>query len=80
MNEEKKQEEQVMDYIRVNGSITSLQAVIDLRILRLAAVIYNLRDAGINIKDAWEYEYTVTVDKRGHKCQKVSKKWKVYWI
>lgn len=43
------QKQQVMEYIRRYGSITTLQAIDDLGILRLGARISELRKQGYNI-------------------------------
>ena len=43
------QNERVKQYMKDNGSITSMQAFADLGITRLSARIKNLRDSGISI-------------------------------
>lgn len=45
------QAERVMDYMKNNGSITTLQAIHDLGITRLSAVIFNIKADGWDIKD-----------------------------
>lgn len=47
------QEDRVLDYMKKFGSITSLDAFIDLGVTRLSAIIFNIR---INhyVKDTWE--------------------------
>ena len=44
------QKDRVLQYMYDVGSITSLDAIREFGITRLAAVIKNLRDAGYNIK------------------------------
>lgn len=46
--------DKVIQYIKDFGSITTLEAVIDLGILRLGARISELRARGIKITDKWE--------------------------
>lgn len=43
------QNERVKQYMKDNGSITSMQAFADLGITRLSARIKNLRDSGVEI-------------------------------
>ncbi|MBQ0113382.1 MAG: hypothetical protein KBT03_09655 [Bacteroidales bacterium] len=45
------QAERVMEYMRYNGSITSLEAINELGITRLSAVIFNIKEAGWDIRD-----------------------------
>lgn len=45
-----KQEEKVLNYMKQFGSITQLEALNDLGIMRLAPKIFNLRKDGILIK------------------------------
>lgn len=54
------QEQQVYDYIKNHGSITTMDAFIDLRITRLSAQIFNLKEElkvedKERIVDEWEY-------------------------
>lgn len=64
---------QILNFIKEHGSITDVQAFVELHIRRLSARIWDIRHKmGINVKDSWEYKY----DSRG----KVVTKWKVYWI
>lgn len=44
------QEHMILNYIKENGSITTLQAVKDLGILQAPARIWGLKRRGINIK------------------------------
>lgn len=44
----------VREYIDRHGSITSMDAVKDMGVLRLSARIKDLRDAGENIVTVWE--------------------------
>ena len=48
-----KAEQRVFDYMVDFGSITSLQAFMDLGNSRLSAAIFNLKKKGVNI--GWEY-------------------------
>lgn len=41
--------EQVLDYIKQNGSIDAWRAMNDLRIMRLASRIHDLKEAGVPI-------------------------------
>lgn len=66
------QEQQVYDYIKNHGSITTMDAFIDLRITRLSAQIFNLKEElkvedKERIVDEWEYGES-------------GKKWKRYKI
>lgn len=45
-----KQTEQVVEYLNVNGSITQLEAFKEFGIMRLAAVVHDLRAAGYPIE------------------------------
>lgn len=54
----KTQCEMVMDYMRENGSITSMEAFSKLGITRLSARIYDLRKAGENIVQTRRYYTT----------------------
>lgn len=44
------QRERVLDYIRAMGSITQLEAIKELGVLRLSAVIFDLKKEGYAIK------------------------------
>lgn len=44
------QKQRVLDYIRETGSITQLEAIKELGVLRLSAVIFDLKKAGHAIK------------------------------
>lgn len=48
---------QVLRYIEQHGSITSLEAVEDLRILRLASRIKDLKDLGYPIEKKTEHYF-----------------------
>ena len=58
------QEEQVLEYMRKHGSITSWEAITGHRITRLAAVVCNMRKGGYNIDDTWEVSQYGTRYKR----------------
>lgn len=66
-----KQNDAILDYIQRNGSITALQAVRDLGIMRLASRVKELRDLGHPINGVMRY----AVNKDG-----VNKKWKEYYL
>lgn len=65
-------EKQILDHLRKGGEISSLEGTNMFGCIRTAARIKDIKDAGININERWEYRY----DERG----KVAKKWKVWWI
>lgn len=44
----------ILKYINDFGSITTLEAMVDLGVLRLGARISELRQKGIKISDKWE--------------------------
>lgn len=48
-----KQTERVLSYMRRNGSITTLDAMLDLGVLRLASRISELKKDGYTIKRDW---------------------------
>lgn len=48
------QQEAVLKYMKTNGGITSYDAFSKLRITRLSAVIYDLKDIGYNIDKVYE--------------------------
>ena len=50
MSKEVNQKVRVMNYITTFGSITSLEAFRELGVTRLAAVIFDIRKAGVPIK------------------------------
>lgn len=52
-NERPKQVDRILDYMRRYGSITTLDAMLDLDILRLASRISELKKAGVPIKRDW---------------------------
>ena len=57
--------ERVLDYMATNGSITALEAINDLGVLRLASRISNLKKDGYPIESEM-----VTVENRyGEKCR-----------
>lgn len=58
----KTQNQQILDYIREHGSISSYEAFLHLKILRLSARIFDLKEAGHNITDI-----TVTKDNKSYK-------------
>ena len=43
------QEEQILDYMERNGSITPLEAMNEFGIMRLGARIYDLKESGVKI-------------------------------
>lgn len=55
MNENSKptQNELVLNYIREFGSITQLEAIVDLGVMRLASRVSDLRKKGYNIISDW---------------------------
>ena len=55
------QTEVLLSYMEHYGSITPLEAVLDLRCLRLAARVHELRRRGHNIKTEW---YKTTTGKQ----------------
>lgn len=50
MADKKIQKQQVLDYIKANGSIDQWRAMTDLRIMRLGARIWDLKADGVPIK------------------------------
>lgn len=50
-----KQQQRVLDYMRIFGSISSLEAFKDLGVTRLSAVIYELKRKGVAITSTTEY-------------------------
>lgn len=48
------QKEKVLQYIMRNGSITSLECAVYLRIMDLQGVVRDLKKAGYNVTDVWE--------------------------
>lgn len=65
--EKKTQKERVLEYIQRNGSITSLECSINLRITDLQGTIRDLKKQGYNIQDKW-----ITPEE--------SNKYKIYWL
>lgn len=61
------QKEKVLGYMTLNGSITSLQAIRELGVTRLAAVIHLLKNDGINIEAKM-----ITVKNRHHEDCRVA--------
>lgn len=57
------QQERVIDYLKENGSITSMQAFNELGVTRISAVIFDLRQSGYDI----ESEQTKGVNRYGEK-------------
>lgn len=47
------QKEKVLNYIQKNGTITSFECMLKLRIMDLQGVIRDLKIAGYNIKSQW---------------------------
>ena len=59
------QEEMIASYMRANGSITSMQAMRDLGVMRLASRIHDMRVRGIEIETE-----TISVKNRyGNECK-----------
>lgn len=50
----KTQEQQILDYIAAHGSITQMDAMRDLGIMRLGARIFELKEAGYPVKKTME--------------------------
>ena len=48
-----KTEERIYNYIKKHGSITTLDAIMDLGETRLSARIFELKESGVNIQDEW---------------------------
>ena len=63
------QQDMVLDYMRRNGAISSLEAFNELYITRLSAVIWILRQKGYEI-DSNEVFYTDRNGRRGRKFVK----------
>lgn len=59
------QSQRVLKYLNDFGSITSLEAYRDLGIIQLPRRIYDLRQAGINIKSDWQ----VVINRYNEKTQ-----------
>lgn len=59
------QSQRVLKYLDDFGSITSLEAYRDLGIIQLPRRIYDLRQAGINIKSDWQ----VVINRYNEKTQ-----------
>lgn len=65
------QNEQVLSYIRQHGSIDAWRAMRDLRIMRLASRVHDLREAG----------FQITGTMKEHVAHDGSvKRWKEYYI
>ena len=58
--EVKTQKDRVLQYILKNGSITSLECAIYLRIMDLQGVIRDLKKNGWNVVDVWEKNENTT--------------------
>lgn len=50
----KTQKDKVLQYIQRNGSITSLECALYLRVMDLQGVVRDLKKIGYNIVDVWE--------------------------
>lgn len=59
------QAQKVLKYLNDFGSITSLEAYRDLGIIQLPRRIFDLRQAGINIKSDWQ----VVINRYNEKTQ-----------
>lgn len=57
--------ERILDYIKTNGSITTLQAFTDLGVARLASRVHDLRSDGHNIKG----DFIEVKNRYGEKCR-----------
>lgn len=66
------QNRQILHHMEAGNSITGLEALTMFQCMRLPARIADLRRAGVQVLDSWEYEY----DESG----KVAKKWKKYFL
>ena len=66
-----KQGEKVLEYIARYGSIDTVQAITELHILRLAAVIHELGEMGFVFKRDWKYKF----DERGKVVSKIMEYW-----
>lgn len=49
------QKEKILDYLKINKTITSLECVYKLNIVDLQHSIMELRKEGYKIKDTWEH-------------------------
>lgn len=49
----KTQKERILDYLKINKTITSLECVYNLKIVDLQHSIMELRKEGYNITDTW---------------------------
>ena len=65
--EKKTQKERILEYIQRNGSISSLECSIYLRIMDLQGAIRDLKKLGYNVQDKW-----ITPED--------GNKYKIYWI
>lgn len=65
--EKKTQKERVIEYIRRNGSISSLECALHLQITDLQGIVRDLKNLGYNVQDKWM-------------TPKDSNKYKIYWI
>lgn len=48
-----KSEQRIYDYIKKHGSITTMDAIMDIGETRLSARIFELKESGVNIQDEW---------------------------
>ena len=65
------QNEAILDYIKRHGSITPMEAMTHLGIMRLASRISELKQLGVDVRDKMIYRR----NENG-----VMKKWKEYWV
>ena len=72
MTERENQCKAIIRYMEENGPITQRIASRELNCDRLASRICDLRQAGVQISDGWDYKF----DEHG----KVLKKWKRYFL
>lgn len=67
------QTRRILQHLESGKSLTGYEALMLFDCMRLPARISELKEAGVPIKDSWEYECD-------EKTGKVVKKWKRYWI
>lgn len=67
-NSKPTQNERILNYIREFGSITQLEAIVDLGVMRLASRVSDLRRKGYNIISEW-----VAVKNRYGECSHIKR-------
>lgn len=63
-----KTQQRVFDFIKENGSITTLQAIVELGETRISARIFELKERGVKI--SWEW---INVSNRYNESRRVKK-------